>query len=85
MLTRCELELVVLLDMPSEARIDERHYTVENVILECCSDNFVMCKNLVIVPMYHFTSSRGVVYYVCSVELVESSRLHGIWIILNLR
>ena len=57
----------MLLHMLSESKIHECYYTVENVIFECCSDDLVMCENLVIVPLYSFAGSRCVVDDVGSV------------------
>ena len=47
-------------------------HAVEYVILEGRSNDIILRQMLVVVPLDGFTSSGGVVYYVCSVELVES-------------
>ena len=69
--------------MFSESGIDEGDDTVKDVILECCTDDFVLCKNLVIIPLYSLSGSWCMVYNIGSVQMVESSRFHILQIILD--
>ena len=52
------------------------------MILQRGSHDFILGQNLVVVPLYSFSGSRGMVDYVSSVELVESNWSHSFRIIL---
>ena len=56
-LTGCEFQLVVLADVVDQSRIYQCDNTVEYVVFERGSDNFVMGQDLVVVPLYGLTGS----------------------------
>ena len=60
-LSGCELELVVLVDVVSQARIDQCYYTVQYVVLERGTNYFILGQNLVIIPLNSLASSGGVI------------------------
>ena len=82
-LTGCEFQLVVLADVVDQSRIYQCYDTVEYVVLERSTNDFVMGQDLVVVPLYGLTGSRCVVDYVSTIQLVESSRRHCIRIIFD--
>ena len=69
-LTFSKFELVVLADVVNQSGIDESDYTVKNVVLECSSNYFILCQNLVVVPLNGLAGLRCVVYYASAVKLV---------------
>ena len=69
------------MDVVSKPGVDEGDHAVEDVILESRSDYFIMSELLVVIPLDELSSSSGVVDYVSSVELVEASGCHGVWLI----
>ena len=80
-LSGCEFQLVVLADVVDQSQIYQCDNTVEYVVFERGSDDFVMGQDLVVVPLYGLTGSRCMVDYVSTVLLVESSRRHRVRII----